>query len=196
MICKYSSYNYNTQISFLLPFPFLKKLKIKIKKGGRGKVAQNRPEGSVTKMISHLTILRPSPTTISYTLSTRSPNTWHHTFTFLLRCILFFTAVLVCLFRAEHLVPMIIPPGWVRVEVGASGSVVIEWIRGLSWMIVGPVAGVGFFVVFRRFHVGEFFLFNFFSSSAFACLFVESHISFLVLEGKGVRGGGGWRRVG
>lgn len=63
-------------------------------------------------------------------------------------------------------------------------------------MIVGPVAGVGFFVVFRRFHVGEFILSNFFSSSVFSCLFVELHISFFVLEGKGVRGKGGWRRVG
>lgn len=46
------------------------------------------------------------------------------------------------------------PPEWVG--VGAWGPVV-ECIRGLSWMVVGPVAGVGFFVVFRRFHVGEFF---------------------------------------
>ena len=56
---------------------------------------------------------------------------------------------------------MIIPPGWVgvgvRVGVGAWGSVVIAWIRGLSWLIVGPVAGLAFFVVFRRFHVGEFY---------------------------------------
>ncbi len=38
---------------------------------------------------------------------------------------------------------------------------VIAWIRGLSWLIVGPVAGLAFFVVFRRFHVGEFLLFFF-----------------------------------
>lgn len=66
---------------------------------------------------------------------------------------------------------MIIPPGWwvgVGVGVGAGaawGSVMIVWIRGLSWMIVGPVAGLAFFVVFRRFHVGElgvFILFYFF----------------------------------
>lgn len=52
------------------------------------------------------------------------------------------------------------PPEWVG--VGAWGPVV-ECIRGLSWMVVGPVAGVGFFVVFRRFHVGEF-------SCLFVCL--------------------------
>lgn len=50
--------------------------------------------------------------------------------------------------------------------VGAWSSVMIVWIRGLSWMIVGPVAGLAFFVVFRRFHVGEFelpaFIFLFF----------------------------------
>lgn len=46
------------------------------------------------------------------------------------------------------------PPEWVGAWVW---GLVVEWIRGLSWIVVGPVAGVGFFVVFRRFHVGEFF---------------------------------------
>lgn len=122
----------------------------------------------------HLTILRPSPTTISYTLSTRSKTTWHHTITFLLRCVLFLTAVLVCLFRlgagaADERV--VIPPSWrwwwwwwwsgvgVEVEIGVGlgtwGSMIMVWIKGLSWMIVAPVAGLAFFVVFRRFHVGE-----------------------------------------
>lgn len=49
-----------------------------------------------------------------------------------------------------------LPPEWVGLGVWGP---VVEWIRRLSWMIVGPVAGVGFFVVFRRFHVGKGFLF-------------------------------------
>lgn len=152
-------------------------------------------------MIPHLTILRPSPTTILYTLSTRSPTPWHHTLTFLLRCILFFTAVLVCLFRAEYVVPMIIPPGWVG--IGAWGSVVILWIRGLSWMLVGPVAALAFFVIFRRFHVGELFFFCCFfwgGVCLFVCLFVWFRVSVFVPERKGVRrrekGGGSGGNLG
>lgn len=57
---------------------------------------------------------------------------------------------------------MMIPSGWVGMGIGAWGSVVIVWIRGLSWMLVGPAAGLAFFVVFRRFHVGELFFFFFF----------------------------------
>ena len=61
------------------------------------------------------------------------------------------------------------PPEWVG--VGAWGPVV-ECIRGLSWMVLGPVAGLGFFVVFRRFHVGEF-----------SCLFVCLNDAFFLGKG-------------
>ena len=65
--------------------------------------------------------------------------------------------------------------------LGAWSSVMIVWIRGLSWMIVGPVAGLAFFVVFRRFHVGElscpvfvfFFFFFFFYFFFFFFKFLE-----------------------
>ena len=70
------------------------------------------------------------------------------------------------------------PPEWVEAGVW---SLVVKWIRGLSWIVVGPVAGVGFFVVFRRFHVGEFFFFFDIVLDCFIqimCLFLVSSVSF------------------
>lgn len=49
------------------------------------------------------------------------------------------------------MVVVVVPP-----ECAVVGAVV-DWITALSWMVVGLVVGVGFFVVFRRFHTGKGF---------------------------------------
>lgn len=95
---------------------------------------------------SHLSILRPSPTTISFTVSTRSPHqclafqTLHYLL-LLLRLILFASTMTILAAKYVDSAPSYLETLSVRVAP-------------ISWLYILPAAFATLFVVFRRFHTG------------------------------------------
>lgn len=94
-----------------------------------------------------LTILRPSPTTISYTVSTASPcdtlpSRVAHAFLLLLRILLGVATSAIVLSKTFRSFSSYLP------------SVVSEAIEQWPWSHIGPLSFASFFLVFRRFHTG------------------------------------------
>lgn len=99
----------------------------------------------------HLTTLRPSPSTVSYTVSTASPrqtfpSQFLHYFLLLHRILLGLSTLLVLYAKTTtldidtSLIPLLVP--------------LSDYLGGYPWVQVGPLAFTSLFVVFRRFHTG------------------------------------------
>ena len=95
---------------------------------------------------AHLTTLRPSPTTVSYTVSTASrretlPSRAIHAFLLLLRILIGLATLAVLyskLLKSFRYIPIVV------------SDAIDEW----PWSHVGPLSFASFFLVFRRFHTG------------------------------------------
>lgn len=95
----------------------------------------------------YLTTLRPSPTTILYTVSTASrrqtfPSQLVHAFLLLLRILLGLATSAVILSKAFTGYSSRLPP------------VFLQAIELWPWSHIGPLSFASFFMVFRRFHTG------------------------------------------
>ncbi len=109
----------------------------------------------------YLSILRPSPTTVRYTLTTASPSPLRHYILLpFLRIFLVALATTILVLGAvlRPLPPWLVSSGLLRPGGGGGGE-------GEAWrmVVLGPfaavaaavaVGGLSFFLVFRRFHTG------------------------------------------
>ena len=98
----------------------------------------------------HLTTFRPSPSTVSYTVSTASPRQtfashFLHYFLLLARILVGLATLLVLFTKAfEPSSPRLAP--------------LSTYLTKYPWVQVGPLAFTALFLVFRRFHTGNSFL--------------------------------------
>ena len=96
---------------------------------------------------SHLSTLRPSPTTVSFTVSTASrrktlASQLIHYFLLFLRIVLGFATLAILIARTFDDFDYL-PVSWSK------------YIDKAPWSHVGPLAFASFFLVFRRFHTGS-----------------------------------------
>lgn len=104
----------------------------------------------------HLTTLRPSPSTVSYTVSSAFPRqTFPSRFLryvlLLHRILLGLVTLLVLCAKAFESIPSLLAP-------------LSEYLSRVPWVQVGPLASASLFLVFRRFHTGIFFAMIFLAS--------------------------------
>lgn len=94
-----------------------------------------------------LSTLRPSPSTVSYTVSTASPRQTFpsqllHYFLLLQRILTGLVTLLVLCAKAfDDNIPLLLAP-------------LSDYLLRLPWVQVGPLAFASLFLVFRRFHTG------------------------------------------
>ncbi|MCJ1275432.1 hypothetical protein MMC21_003235, partial [Puttea exsequens] len=96
----------------------------------------------------HLTTLRPSPTTVSYTISTASPRTTLPSH--ILHGILLLLRILLGLATSTVLLLKTFPESLVSIPPTITAS-----IEQQPWSHVSALSFVVFFLVFRRFHTEE-----------------------------------------
>ena len=101
----------------------------------------------------HLTTLRPSPSTVSYTVSTASPRQTIpaqclHYFLLLCRILTGLATLLVLCTKATTATP---PPPLAPLS---------EHLARFPWVQVGPLAFTSLFLVFRRFHTGKIYIYH------------------------------------
>lgn len=121
----------------------------------------------------HLSILRPSPCTTQFTVSTASPletfssRLWNY-FTFLLRALLLCSTLLVLLCKTFPPPAPVFDPNsaqsWRATTINP--PFLTERVASIPWTFLAPVLLLGFFLVFRRGYAGNFFfLFSFLAAS-------------------------------
>lgn len=113
----------------------------------------------------HLTTFRPSPTTVSFTVSTASSSRLQHHLLLFLRLVAGLSTLLVVLARGLASPPKFLFP-------------LARYVTALSWTVVGPVVVGSIFVVFRRFHTGTRSTYEFLSYMCFLDLLYSMSIGF------------------
>lgn len=96
----------------------------------------------------HLTTLRPSPSTTSYTVSTASPR--HTLASHLLHQLLLLLRILLGLSTSLLLYTKLLPPSPPALLAPLSA-----YLSSYPWTRIAPLAFTILFLVFRRYHTGE-----------------------------------------